>query len=94
MSQNLIGDGPGQIPPEDKEKVLRIAKEIIEPALQQALKTAKEDATAAEILSALANSYGGLIVDLLGRPAAVKFMEAHAAHLAMLEEKVVSDEKH
>ena len=51
---------------ENKETVLHVAANIIEPALQKALGEAREQANAQEIISALANCYGGLLVDLMG----------------------------
>ena len=71
---------------EDPETVIRVAQTIIEPALQEALKAAQQEASSAEILSALANSYGGLLVDLMGFDAAAKFMRGHADHIASREE--------
>lgn len=71
---------------EDPETVIRVAQTIIEPALQEALKAAQKEASSAEILSALANSYGGLLVDLMGFGAAAKFMRGHADHIASREE--------
>ena len=78
-----ISDG---VMAEDPETVLRVAQDIIEPALQEALKKARDEATNAEILSALANCYGGLLVDLLGFGPAAKFMRGHADHIASREE--------
>ena len=72
--------------PEDTERVLKIAKEIIEPALREAMSKAKDQAPPLELLSALSNSYGGLLVDLLGSGPAAKFMKAHAEHIASREE--------
>ena len=72
---------------EDKERAMRIATDIIEPALQNALgKAREENAPSAEILHALANCYGGLLVDLLGHAAAAQFMLEHAAHIKSREE--------
>ena len=71
---------------EDKEVVGRIAKEIIEPALQKALAEARKQASAQEAVSALANCYAGLLVDILGRKAAATFMQGHALHVASVEE--------
>ena len=58
---------------ENKETVMHVATNIIEPALQKALGEAREQASAQEIISALANCYGGLLVDLMGRKAAAVF---------------------
>ena len=71
---------------EDPQKVQRIAEEIIEPALQKALAEARKTASAQESLSALANCYGGLLVDLMGRNAAASFLQGHAVHLMSLKE--------
>jgi hypothetical protein len=72
---------------EDKERAMRIATDIIEPALQEALgKARKENAPSSEILHALANCYGGLLVDLLGHAAAAQFMLEHATHIKSREE--------
>jgi hypothetical protein len=67
-----------------------IATQIIEPALQAALAKAKDLGSSQEIVSALANCYGGLLVDLLGRNAAATFLQAHAVHIASLEKKPLS----
>ena len=53
------------IEPENKELVNQLALEIMEPALQKAIKEAREKATPIEIMSALANAYGGFLVEML-----------------------------
>ena len=73
---------------------MRVAQNIIEPALQEALKKARDEATNSEILSALANSYGGLLVDLMGFGPAAKFMHGHADHIASREEKTSNTSNH
>ena len=75
---------------EDPQKVQRIAEEIIEPALQKALAEARKTASAQESLSALANCYGGLLVDLMGRKAAATFLQGHAVHIVSNEEEVLN----
>ena len=75
---------------EDKEIVMRIASDIIEPALQKALAEARNEASAQEVLSALANCYAGILVDTMGRKAASTFLQGHAIHLASLEEQPLS----
>jgi len=91
----MQGDGDlgvdGAVSPENKETVKRVAKEIIEPALQQALADAQKEASATEVVSALANCYGGLLVDLMGRKAAATFLQNHAIHLMTLEEGPLND---
>ena len=77
--------------PENKEAVLYVATKIIEPALQKALAEARKEATDQEVVSALANCYGGLLVDLLGRKAAATFLQSHAVHLVSLEEGSLTD---
>ncbi len=67
--------------PENKEKVNRIAREIIEPAMQKALSEARKEGSAQEVISALANCYGGLLVDIMGRRAAATFLQGHAVHI-------------
>ena len=52
----------GKMETENKEIVNKIAIEIIEPALQKALKEAREIGSAQEAVSALANCYGGLLL--------------------------------
>ena len=86
MSKKTKKANMDAIEKEDPEIVIRVAQEIIEPALQEALKKAQKEASSAEILSALANSYGGLLVDLMGFGAAAKFMRGHADHIASREE--------
>ena len=76
---------------ENKETVQLVATTIIEPALQKALGEAHEKASAQEVISALANCYGGLLVDLMGRKAAATFLQSHAVHIASLEDSPVNN---
>ena len=76
---------------ENKEVVLHVATTFIEPALQKAMAEARKEATAEEVVSALANCYGGLLVDLMGRKAAATFLQSHAVHLVSLEEASIND---
>ena len=76
---------------ENKETVMHVATNIIEPALQKALGEAREQVSAQEVVSALANCYGGLLVDLMGRKAAATFLQSHAVHIASLEEPAVNN---
>ena len=75
----------GQIS-ENKEVVQQIAVEIIEPALQKALGEARKSVSAQEVVSALANCYGGILVDTMGREGAASFLKSHAVHIASLKE--------
>ena len=79
---------------EDRELVQQLAQEYIEPALQLALKSAAGKGTPLEILSAMANAYGSLLVDLLGHKAAASFLRGHADHIAAREVEPLSEEKH
>ena len=72
---------------ENKEVVQRLATAIIEPALQKALSEASKEGSAQEVVSALANCYGGLLVDLMGKKAAATFLQSHAVHIASREEE-------
>lgn len=76
---------------EDPQTVQRVAEEIIEPAMQKALGEARKIASAQESLSALANCYGGLLVDLMGRKAAATFLQGHAVHIVSNEEEALNN---
>ena len=76
---------------ENEETVKRIATQIIEPALQKALSEARTQGSAQEVVSALANCYGGLLVDLLGNKAAATFLQGHAMHLASREQSALNN---
>ena len=78
------------IEPENKELVNQLALEIMEPALQKAIKEAREKASPIEIMSALANAYGGFLVEMLGPKAAASLMRGHADHIASREQAEVS----
>ena len=64
-----------------------MAKEIMEPALREAIRKADGLAPSIEIMSALANVHGGFLVDLLGREAAVSLMKGHADILKSLKRR-------
>ena len=82
--ENTPGSQP--VAKENKETVLRLATKIIEPALQTALAEAKEEGTPQEVVSALANCYVGLLVDLVGRKGASTLLQNHAYHVLQREE--------
>jgi hypothetical protein len=94
MDNNKKEESSDGVMKEDPETVLRVAKNIIEPALQEALKKARDEATNAEILSALANSYGGLLVDLMGFGPVANLMRGHADHIASREESTLNVSNH
>ena len=87
MSEILKDEDKEELQPENPEKVNEIATTIIDPALQKALGEARKFGTAQEVLSALANCYGGLLVDILGRKAAATFLQTHAVHIVSREEE-------
>tara|TARA_Y100000588_G_C14142990_1_gene876990 strand:- start:42 stop:326 length:285 start_codon:yes stop_codon:yes gene_type:complete len=87
-------DNKEKLPPEDMEQVAKIAKEIIDPALQKALGEARQHGTDQEVISALANCYAGLLIDLMGHDVAAKFLQGHAFHIASREEKPLTIDKH
>ena len=71
--------------------VQKIATEIIEPALRKALAEARKDGSAQEVVNALANCYGGLLVDLMGRLPAAAMLKDHAKHIASSEEDTLTN---
>tara|TARA_B100000212_G_C27341603_1_gene519460 strand:- start:1006 stop:1272 length:267 start_codon:yes stop_codon:yes gene_type:complete len=75
---------------ENSAKINQIALEIIEPALQKALAAARKKGSAQEVLSALANCYGGLLVDIMGRRAAATYLQGHAVHIASVKEPALN----
>ena len=58
--------------------------------MQKALSEASKEGSAQEVVSALANCYGGLLVDLMGRKAAATFLQGHAVHIASREEQTLN----
>ncbi len=71
-----------QIPEtEDKERVNRLARDIIAPSLHRAIAHAQDQAPINEVLSATANAYAAVLVQMVGVGAAAKLMAAHAEHL-------------
>ena len=76
---------------ENQETIQRIAEEIMEPELQKMLGRAREEGSAQEVMSALANCYGGLLVDMLGRKGAATFLQRHAIHIVSVEEQPLTN---
>ena len=91
MKVNETGDAENELQPENPETVNQIATTIIDPALQAALGEARTHGTPQEVLSALANCYGGLLVDILGRKAAASFIKNHAIHIMAGEEQALNN---
>ena len=94
MNEPEHTDNKRKIVAEDVEQVAKIAKEIIDPALQKALGEARQHGTDQEVISALANCYAGLLIDLMGHDVAAKFLQGHAFHIASREEKPLTIDKH
>ena len=93
MSNTKDLDAKTDALPKDDAVIARVVTQILEPALQKALGEAKEQASPQEILSALANCYGGLLIDLLGAKAASSFMRDHAQHILSREEPRITNQK-
>jgi hypothetical protein len=91
-SQNLSQSGA--LPAEDKERVNRIAADIMEPALRKAIGEAVAEAPEMEVISAIANAYAALLIETLGAKPAAGLMRAHADHIDSLEEKLATGGKH
>ena len=83
--------GGEAVKPESQEKVLHLATQIIEPALQKALAEASAEATPQEVVSALANCYANLLVDLVGRKGAAALLQNHAYHIVSREEAIITN---
>jgi hypothetical protein len=90
MSDTSLDSGKEKLAPENRELVNQLALEIMEPALQKAMKSAEGKASPIEIMSALANAYGGLLIDLLGKKAAESLLRGHADHIAAREDNGIS----
>lgn len=75
---------------ENIERVNKVAAEIIEPAVRQAIVDAEKMATPIEVVSALSNVYGSLLIDLFGKQTALTIMKDHYEHLAATENPSVN----
>ena len=91
MAKNENLDENEPVAAENKETVMRLATKIIEPALQTALSEARAEGTPQEVVSALANCYVGLLVDLVGRKGASALLLNHASHVLSREEEPVTN---
>lgn len=74
------------IEPEDKERVNMIAQHIVAPALDRAIEHALTKAPINEVVSATANAYAAVLIEMVGRSPAIKLMAAHVSHLEKIEE--------
>ena len=75
---------------ENKDRVNKIASEILDPALRAAIIEAEKIAPPIEVISALSNVYGSLLVDLFGKKTACSILKDYYEHLAATEETVIS----
>lgn len=76
---------------EDKERVNRLAREIIAPGIRQAVEAAESEAPINEVLSALVNAYGAVLIHMVGRDATVALMHSYAEHLVEVGESTQAD---
>ena len=74
---------------ENRELVNKLALEVMEPALQAAMREANGKGSPIEIMSALANAYGALLMELLGKKAAESLLRGLADHIAAREDNPV-----
>ena len=86
MSNKEDGTAADTLKQENQELVNKLAVEIMEPAIQKAIKDARGLGSPMEIMSALANAYGGFLVESLGHKAAASLMRGHAEHIASREQ--------
>ena len=91
MSEEKSGSPEIVLDPENSEIVNQIAIEIMEPAIQKAIKDARGKGSPMEIMSALANAYAGFLVELLGHRAASSLMRGHSDHIASREQSKATD---
>ena len=75
---------------ENKDRVNKIASEILDPALRAAIIEAEKIAPPIEVISALSNVYGSLLVDLFGKKTACSILKDYYEHLAATEETMIS----
>ncbi len=69
------------VEPENKERVNQIAQDIIAPSLAEAVKEAQMKAPVNEVLSALVNTYGAVLLEMIDRKAAASLLHSYADHL-------------
>ena len=69
----------------DRKEADRLTRDVFTPALQQAVKQAREEGSASlEMLHGAANAYQHLLVSLLGEAQAASRMKDHAEQLNQL----------
>lgn len=81
-----MSDNP-QTPSSDRERAVRLDRDVFTPALQEACRKSREvGAQPIDIVNAAANAYSNMLITLVGRKAAAGLMKEHADHLLRLEE--------
>jgi hypothetical protein len=70
-----------QLPPENKERVMRLTQEVFVPQLQKAVEEAQKHAPFTEVLSAASSAYADLLEMTVGREAAVQLLNSLATHI-------------
>ncbi|WP_019997749.1 hypothetical protein [Aureimonas ureilytica] len=76
------------LPPENKERVMRLTQEVFVPYLQKAVEVGATQAPFTEVLSAASTAYAELVEMTVGRDAGVKLLRSLADHM---ETRPVSD---
>jgi len=89
MSDNDSAENGDMSLSENRELVNKLAIEVMEPALQAAMREANGKGSPIEIMSALANAYGALLIELLGKKAAESLLRGLADHIAAREDNPV-----
>jgi hypothetical protein len=69
------------VEPEDKERVNQIARDIIAPGLHKVVQEAQSQAPIHEVLSAMVNAYGAVLLEMIDRKAAASLLRSYADHL-------------
>ncbi len=89
MSDNSSATDTNASLSEDRELVNKLALEVMEPALQAAMREANGKGSPIERMSALGNAYGALLMELLGKKAAESLLRGLADHIAAREDNPV-----
>ncbi|ALN75764.1 hypothetical protein [Aureimonas sp. AU20] len=70
-----------QLPPENKERVMRLTQDVFVPNLQKAVEEGSKHAPFTEVLSAASTAYANLVEMTVGREAAVMLLRNLADHM-------------
>ncbi len=69
------------LPPENKERVMRLTQEVFVPHLQRAVEEGSKQAPFTEVLSAASTAYANLVEMTVGREAGVSLLRSLAEHM-------------